>query len=145
VAEELRFFLRTAAYSAVISVIYWFASYQPTTDTYDAAGTVMLAFTALASATVVAALIAGIGRRQAMGATPVLRVDRLIGFGDPDRQAEAGPLGAGLEPIPVGSVWPIAAGVAALLIGFGLVFGAWLLLPGVALAASSVWGWISEG
>ena len=49
-AEEVRFFLRTALYSAVIAVSYWFASFEPDgvpTD-YDWAGTTLLAFTVLA-------------------------------------------------------------------------------------------------
>ena len=47
-AEELRFFLRTAAYTAVIAVIYWVVS-------YEWAGSVMLAFVALATGLVVVA------------------------------------------------------------------------------------------
>ena len=147
-AEELRFFLRTAVYSAVVTVIYWFASYRATTGEYDWAGTVMLAFTALASAGFVAVVIAAVGRRRAMGHTSLARVDQLIGLTDPETDADGtappGPLGAGLEPIPVGSTWPVIAGVAALMVAFGLVFGAWLLLPGLALAASAVWGWITQ-
>jgi Cytochrome c oxidase subunit IV len=150
VAEELRFFLRTAVYSAVVTVIYWFASY-PSTGEYDWAGTVMLAFTALASAAFVAAAIAFVGRRQAMGRTSVARVDQLIGLTDPDTDAArdsgevaAGPLGAGLEPVPLGSVWPPVAGLAALMIAFGFVFGAWLLLPGIVLGISTTWAWITQ-
>src|SRR5438093_9652439 len=45
-AEELRFFLRTAAYTAVIGVLYWIVS-------YEWAGSVMLAFVAVATGLVV--------------------------------------------------------------------------------------------
>jgi hypothetical protein len=31
-----------------------------------------------------------------------------------------------------------------LLTGFGLVFGPWLLLPGIAVIALTVWGWITQ-
>ena len=41
-AEELRFFLRTAAYTAVIGVLYWIVS-------YEWAGSVMLAWGSLQS------------------------------------------------------------------------------------------------
>ena len=30
------------------------------------------------------------------------------------------------------------------MIGLGLVYGPWLLLPGVVLAAITIWGWITQ-
>jgi len=146
-AEEVRFFLRTALYSAVISVVYWFSSHEPLTGAYDWAGTVMLLFTALAAGGVVAVLIAsarGTTRGlQGGGSLPGL-ANRLVGFTDPATAADERPLSAGLEPIPTGSAWPVAAGLAATLIGTGLVFGPWLWLPGLALLTATVWGWIAE-
>jgi hypothetical protein len=146
VAEEVRFFLRTALYSAVISVVYWFSSREAQTGAYDWAGTMMLLFTALAAGGVVMVLIAAArGTTRGLldnGSLPGL-ASRLVGFTDPAAGDER-PLSAGLEPIPTRSPWPAAAGLAATLIGTGLVFGPWLWLPGVALLAATVWGWIAE-
>ena len=143
-AEELRFFLRTAAYTAVIGVLYWIVS-------YEWAGSVMLAFVAVATGLVVVVFFTGVratrGGRSG-GAGGALRragsaVARLVGFAEP-RGPAGEPLAGGLEPIPVGSIWPLIAGAAAAMIGLGLVYGPWLLLPGVVLAAITIWGWITQ-
>jgi hypothetical protein len=145
VAEELRFFLRTAIYTAVIGAIYWIVS-------YEWAGSVMLAFIALATGLVVVAFFVAV--RTTRGQLDVndggvvrrvsLAVARLVGFAEPRGAAGAEPLGADLEPIPLGSIWPLVAAAAATMIGLGLVYGPWLLLPGVAVAAITIWGWITQ-
>jgi hypothetical protein len=144
VAEELRFFLRTAAYTAVIGVLYWILS-------YEWAGSVMLAFVAVATGLVVVVFFVAVratrGGVDGGGGGPLRRagsaIARLVGFAEP-RGPAGEPLAAALEPIPVGSIWPLIAGSAAAMIGLGLVYGPWLLLPGVALAALTVWGWITQ-
>jgi hypothetical protein len=144
-AEELRFFLRTAVYSAVIGTIYWFAS-------YEVAGSVLLAFVAfgaIAFVGVVAGFVphardeivprrsSGIGR---VGGTAL----RLLGFEEHAGAASSDPLAAGLEPIPSGSWRPLIGGAAAAFMLLGLVYGPWLLLPGIVVAAGTVWGWVTE-
>ncbi|HET8570731.1 MAG TPA: hypothetical protein VFN14_02480 [Candidatus Limnocylindria bacterium] len=144
-AEELRFFLRTGVYSAIVGTAYWFAS-------YEVAGSVLLffvVFAALAFVGVAAAFV-----RQARdgivpdGSTGVGRVlgvvNRLFGYGD-EPSSSSDPLAAGLDPVPLGSIWPPIAGIAALLLLLGLLYGPWLLLPGIVLAAGTVWGWVSQG
>ena len=144
-AEEARFFLRTALYAAVIAVVYWFTARQPGTGAYDWVGTVMLAFTALAAGGVVAVLIGSVRRaRPSGGGSLIARAGGLISLGDPVGAADERPLATELDPVPTGSAWPVAAGVAATMIASGLVFGPWLWLPGVALLAATVWGWITE-
>jgi hypothetical protein len=81
---------------------------------------------------------AGRVRRLALG------VARLVGFAEPRGPAGAEPLSARLEPIPAGSIWPLVAAAAASMIGLGLVYGPWLSLPGLALAALTIWGWITQ-
>jgi hypothetical protein len=34
--------------------------------------------------------------------------------------------------------------VAAVFLLLGLVYGPWLLLPGIVLAATTVWGWVGQ-
>lgn len=144
-AEELRFFLRTGVYSIVIGTIYWFVS-------YEVAGSVLLAFVVFAALAFVG--VAGAFAREARDdivpgrgsflARAVGAVNRVFGYGEDAAAASSDPLGAGLEPIPTGSIWPFVAGIAAVLLLLGLVYGPWLLLPGVVLAAGTVWGWVTQ-
>jgi len=71
-------------------------------------------------------------------------VARLVGFAEPSGPAEAAPLAAGLEPIPIRSLWPLLGAAAAVMVGLGLVYGPWLVLPGIALLAITLWGWITR-
>lgn len=147
-AEELRFFLRTALYSALIAVVYWFASYDPVRDRYDWAGTAMLVAAALAAAAVVAVLAGTVRNARSpeprASGSPLRIVDRVVGFADPGGAADDRPLAAGLDPVPTGSAWPIAAGIAGVLIGLGLVYGPWLWLPGLVLMGVTAWAWVTE-
>jgi len=144
-AEELRFFLRTAVYSVVIAAIYWFASYAET-GAYEWAGTVLLAFVVFSAGAFV--FVTGIHVpaawrstvRGGIGGT----LNRVFGMAeDPDIVARH-PLEGGPELLPTASPWPIIGGAAALLIGLGLVYGPWLLLPGIAVAIGAVIGWIAQ-
>src|SRR5207249_10190644 len=83
-AEELRFFLRTAAYTAVIGVLYWIVS-------YEWAGSVMLAFVAVATGLVVVVFFTAVratrgpladDRDGALWRTG-LALARLVGFAEP--------------------------------------------------------------
>lgn len=139
-AEELRFFLRTGLYVAVAAAVYWFVS-------YDAAGTVLLVVLALAVAAVVGgvALLArsSVAEVRPRGG-PLDALNRVIGFHEPAVDERGGPLGEPPGRIPLASVWPPLAGVAGLLVGIGLIFGPWLLLPGIALGAVAAWGWLVQ-
>src|SRR5437667_12885033 len=100
VAEELRFFLRTAAYTAVIGVLYWIVS-------YEWAGSVMLAFVAVATGLVVVVFFTAVRATRggpSGGAGGALRragsaVALPVGFAGARGAAGAEPLSAGLEPI----------------------------------------------
>ncbi len=144
-AEELRFFLRTALYSAILGLIYWFVS-------YEVAGSVLLAFVAFSALSfvgvvggfvhqardeIVPAQASGLGR---VGGAFI----RLLGFEEHAGASNSEPLAAGLDPLPVGSWWPLVAGVTASFLLLGLVYGPWLLLPGIVLAAATVWGWVTQ-
>ena len=147
-AEEVRFFLRTALYAAAIAVVYWFASagYEGTALGYDWAGTTLLAFTVLACASVagVVLLFARAARHGPHGtrpARPGTTLNRLIGFGQPAGQGER-PLDGGLDPLPGASAWPVVSAVAATLILLGLVYGPWLIAPGIVLLVVGAGGWL---
>jgi len=145
VAEELRFFLRTALYTALIAVLYWIVS-------YEWAGSVLLAFVAVATGLMVVAFFVAVhatrgeltaGTRGALRRAGAV-VARVVGFAEPRGPAGAAPLAAGLEPIPLGSIWPLLGAAAAVMLGLGLVYGPWLVLPGIALLAITIWGWITR-
>lgn len=148
--EELRFFLRIAVYLVVIATIYWFVS-------YEVAGTVLLLFGAVGTGFfVVAARISFQPKspEDLIPRPPKTGLRRMTGvFGRylafDDEGATGGeptnaPLALEEERFPESSVWPLAAAVASLLLGLGLVFGPWLWIPGLALGASSMWGWLTQ-
>lgn len=144
-AEELRFFLRTAIYAAIIAVVYWFASYDQVADAYDWIGTVLLVATVLATGSVV--VVSAAFARRAIHGPPGSTLEvlgRWLLLNDPGGEAGDEPLATGLDPLPRSSIWPLAAGVAATLIGLGLVYGPWLILPGLTLLAWTVWGWVTQ-
>ena len=154
-AEEVRFFLRTAAYSALIAAIYWFASFQPdrVPGGYDWAGTTLLAFTALACGAMaggVLLFVRAIGRGVVAreGSLPrrlSATLNRLIGLEHRSGQGLEHPLAGGPDLLPAGSPWPILAAVAATLVLLGLIYGAWLIAPGAALLVIAAGGWLRRG
>jgi hypothetical protein len=139
-AEEPRFFVRIALYVGGAGTIYWFVS-------YEAAGSLLLG--ALAAGAIFFAIVTGVivraGRtNRGPEGGPVAMADRLIGFREHPEDAETGPLELEPEPIAPISIWPIWAALAFLLIGLGLLYGAWFWLPGLSLAAACAWGWTTE-
>jgi hypothetical protein len=140
VSEEPRFFIRIALFASAAGTVYWFASYD------ERAGSLLFLF--LAVATLFFAIVAvGIGHSSRVGPPPsggpLSALDRLLGFGglpDDDRP----PLELAVEPVAPASTWPVFAALSLLLIGLGLIYGAWFWLPGIALAAGSAWGWTTE-
>lgn len=159
-AEELRFFVRVALYMIVADTIYWFA-------TYEVVGTVLMGTLALGA--VFFAIAAGITARglgsgdtaripafdtslatgsrtypDSEQAQPgvIGRLNRTLGFHEPQR--DHGPLDIEEEPIPPSSMWPLVASVGGLLLGLGLVYGAWFWLPGACVVLLSMWGWLTE-
>jgi hypothetical protein len=132
-AEEVRFFLRTAIYTLLITAVYWFVSYEE-------AGTVLFAFVA-ASALIFIAITLWLSK----AARPSSWSPRaLVGFDDRPQDEAHGPLELDEEVFPPASGWPLSAALAATLVGLGLIFGAWLWVPGLALGLSTLVGWASE-
>lgn len=150
-AEELRFFLRPALFTLILAPIYWFASYDAVRDTYDWAGTVMLAFVAFATTCFVS--LAWVTTRAAHGDVEPPRgpltgravhlASRLIGFDDPPVGLEA-PMRHEPGTAAARSAWIPVAGAGVTLVLLGFVFGPWLLVPGVALAAVAAWAVVRQ-
>jgi hypothetical protein len=139
VAEELRFFLRSGIWVVGLAIVYWFATNEPAgTVLLGALGVAILAFI-LAIAYLVRATVDGL--RPVGG--PLRFLNRVVGFHE-SPAAETPPLGTDPGRIPLSSVWPILAAAAVVTVGLGLLYGAWLALPGVALGVVALYGWLVQ-
>jgi hypothetical protein len=135
-AEEFRFFLRTAVWVAIAGAAYWLLS-------YEAAGTVLLGMLMLGvlAVVVVGRLLARTGP-PADGAGPLAWLNRVIGFHE--RADAPAPLEAGPELVPSSSASPIISAAGVVLVGLGLIFGTWLMVPGVVLMVVGGIGWLTQ-
>ena len=124
--EEARVFLRTAVYAIAVAAIYWFVS-------YEVAGTVLLLVLGLAASTLTMMLPSGRVR-------PTRLPLDVATFGDDETPA----LGLEEAPLPSLSVQPLFLAIGAAVVTLGLVFGAWLWLPGVLIVAGAAWAWLTE-
>lgn len=137
-AEELRFFLRSAIWVVGSAIVYWFVAYEP-------AGTVLL----LALGLAIVALISVVAyeARQTIddvrpAGGPLDLLNRVVGFHE--SALESPPLGADPRKVPLASVWPILAAAAMVTVGLGLIYGPWLALPGLALGIVAAYGWLVQ-
>jgi hypothetical protein len=130
VAEELRFFFRVALFTIVIATIYWLVSYEE-------AGTWLLAGIVASAAFFVGVVGLNVRGSRRGGRS----VKALLGFADsgPDN-----PLLLEEDSFPLSSAWPVIVSVAAALVGVGLIYGAWLWIPGAAVGLAGAWGWLTE-
>lgn len=142
-AEELRFFLRGLLYLAPLTLVYWLVSDEP-------AGTALLValvvgFVAVIGLALLHAPSAASDLRPASGglARRVLGgLNRAIGFHE--RVDAPSPLEGGLENVPAASPWPVITAASVVTAGLGLIFGTWLLLPGLALLGWALLGWLTQ-
>lgn len=137
-AEEFRLFLRTGLYVAGAALVYWLVS-------YEAAGTVLLVALLLAIVAFLAVGLAFTGGGMADDGHHVGilgRVNRVIGFHE--RPGATGALEGEPELVPLSSAWPVVTAAAIVVIGMGLIFGAWLTVPGVALLVLGGLGWLTQ-
>ena len=113
-----RMFLFIGAFMVFLAVLYWFTAYED-------AGTVMLALAA------VLALWFGsyLWLQQRRAATD-----------EGEGEAAAG----GAPYLPHASSWPFAIGLGAATVANGLVLGIWVVVPGVALLALGIGGFIHQ-
>lgn len=136
-AEELRLFLRTALWAIGAGIVLWIMS-------LDVPGTVLLAALALALLAFVAmTLLLVPGDTTARGSRrPANLLNRFLGFHE--RVDERPPLESEVGLVPLGSAWPIVTAAGMVVVGLGLIFGAWLTLPGIGLLAWGGVGWLTQ-
>lgn len=136
-AEELRLFLRTGVWIVLAGLAYWLVSAEP-------AGTVLLGFllVGLLAFVLLAAAFAPDSVGGLRGAGPIRLVNRLIGF--EERVEDPPPLRSDPGIVPLASSWPVITAAALVLVGLGLIFGTWLLLPGIVLLVIGGLGWLTQ-
>ena len=139
--QETRFFAVLGIFGLVISVIYWFVSYEP-------AGTALLL--AFGGATGLAALRLGLGRprRVARGAQ-VEPADALAG--EQRGEGSGGGTGGVDRPfadesgrLPTDTLAPLSLGLGIALALTGVVFGPWLVVAGLIPLAWGAFEWLSR-
>jgi hypothetical protein len=135
--EERRFFLRTALFASVIAVVYWFVS-------YETAGSVMLLAIGL-SAMFLMVVLRRHTNEPERGPLETARhlTMEIVTFEDPE-EGSASPLAIEEGAMPAMSYPPLAVAVGAGAVAGGLVFGAWLWLPGAALVVGAAWRWYAQ-
>jgi hypothetical protein len=145
VIEEARFFVRIGLIAVVLSIVYWFVS-------YEVAGTILLAFVGIG----VLLFVGPVGRRVGLRRgkppggerSPVRRAmsaaDRVIGFNEHHDLGDDGPLAVAEEALPTSSIWPPAAAFTATIVALGLLYGGWFWMPGAALAVVVTAGWVRQ-
>jgi hypothetical protein len=135
-AEEFRFFLRTGVWILIAGIAYWLLS-------YELSGTILLGALLLAIlAFIGVGLVLAQARPVAEGSGALAWLNRVIGFHE--RADAPAPLEAGPELVPSSSSSPIISAAAVILIGLGLIFGSWLIVPGVVLLVIGGVGWLTQ-
>ncbi|HVX19958.1 MAG TPA: cytochrome c oxidase subunit 4 [Acidimicrobiales bacterium] len=135
---EAIFLLGVGIFFGAIALIYWFISYED-------GGFLML----IGSCTL--GLLPGgyylywhqrfRGRKFFFWGT----LDKAVGDRPEDRSDATIGEGAGvINSFPGSSIWPFTLGMGAFVILLGLVFGVWLLLPGVGLLLTALIGVTAE-
>jgi hypothetical protein len=111
-----RVFLFIGGFMAFLAVLYWFTAYED-------AGTVMLVLAAVMGAW--------------FGAYLWLQQRRAATAAEVEGEAEA-------HYLPVASAWPFAIGLGAATVANGLVLGIWVIVPGAAVLALGIGGFIHQ-
>ncbi|MCL4449017.1 MAG: cytochrome c oxidase subunit 4 [Actinobacteria bacterium] len=120
---EALFLLSIALFVAVITVVYWFESYENS-------GTVML----------LAASLLGL----VPGTYYYWWSRRMLGRPEDLDQPEPAKKEVVIGAFPNGSIWPFVFAMGCASIALGLVFGLWLLALGVIVVISATAGFTAE-
>lgn len=164
-SEEIRFFLRTALYTGLIALVYWFVS-------YEWAGTALLVALLLGSVAFVAVMTTLVPRTKQMDedthiqevgtgpetpthgeAAPITTsrfgraattARRVVGFEDHPDDELGGPMELEDDVFPTSSIWPATLALATTMVGVGLIYGPWLWVPGAGLFVASGLAWLTQ-
>ena len=134
VVEERRFFLRIGLFTIGAGIVYWFLS-------YEAAGSLMLVLVGVATVVLIS-LLRPFSDERATGSGPLGIARDLLTF--EDRGDDPSPIELADPTFPSLSLQPVMLSVGAGAVAVGMVFGAWLWIPGAILFAGAAWRWLTE-
>ncbi len=120
---EALFLLGIGVFFGLVGTVYWFTAYED-------GGTMMLVGTCLLG------LLPGsyyFYWHRRMGARPEDRPDAEIADGE-----------GTISSFPGSSIWPFVLGMGAFICALALVFGFWLILPGLGLIFTALVGVTAE-
>lgn len=131
-----RIFLAISAFVFVLGIIYW-------STAYEESGTVMLLLSGGLSLWIGSYL--WLRQREVTGpevgkARTAVEAEAAAG----DALPGAGRAEEGEHYLPHASAWPFAIGVGGATVANGLVLGLWVIVPGVALLALGVFGFVRQ-
>lgn len=132
----LRVFVFIGAFLGGLGILYWATAYEES-------GTVMLLLAAALGLWVGAYL--WLQQRGPVG--PVIEAEQAAG--EAIAAEGAGPAGTGAPEglahyLPHASAWPFAIGLGAATLANGLVLGLWVIVPGAALLALGIGGFVRQ-
>lgn len=130
VADEVKYFARSAIFAVVVGIVYWIWS-------YEWAGTVLLIAFGLAAAFATAILFAG-----ARGAQRGAAGGSQAGHVGPDVRPD-GPFGDESGRLPAPSLAPLFVGLGAATAALSLAFGIWFVFLGLVFLLPGVVSWLS--
>jgi hypothetical protein len=134
--DEAAILLRVSLFGFVCGIVYWFLSYEPF-------GTVALLL--LGAGPGLAALVLLQEHRRQGDRTQsrgeMLR--RLAGIPPPAPPGPADKREDDLGVLPLPSIWPFATSLGLAIMLTGLIYGLWLIVLGLGVAAYGVWGWLA--
>ncbi len=127
-AEEIRFFIRTATFALLIAVVYWFHS-------YELLGTILLGGFGVAATFVAAAFVHGL---LAHGWRPSGRPLSWLGLSGGPRT----PIGDEPTRYPAPGCAPLACGAGLALAVLGAVYGPPPIVIAIPFLAFGGWSWL---
>jgi len=135
--EEVSFFARSALFALVLSVVYWFVS-------YEWAGTVLLFLFGLGSAGATLVLGRWAATESPRGRSRAGESARPAGGPAVAAVRPNGPFGDERARIPSPSLAPLVFGFGLGVAALALAFGPWLLLAAVMPIALGAGSWLSS-
>jgi hypothetical protein len=118
---EYRIMAGVTVFLGIVAAVYWFTSYEDS-------GTVLLVFGGAAYGILFSYLLLQYLRRK--------KIPRPEDRDDATQADGAGEVGY----FPNASIWPAGMGLGFVLIGVGLVFGAWFWILGIILVLGAIVG-----
>jgi hypothetical protein len=131
-----RVFLFVGAFVGIIGLIYW-------STAYEESGVVMLLVAGILGLWIAAYL--WLQQRGASGAAlDAARAAGEAAAAEGRAHAGAGTAEQGAHYLPHASAWPFAIGLGGATVANGLVLGLWVIIPGVALMALGIGGFVRQ-